>query len=373
MPVFDSRSFKAHEQVMFCNDAATGLKAIIAVHSTALGPAAGGTRFWDYKAAHKGAPADVAETRAEQDAVYDVLRLSRSMSYKNAMAGLRLGGGKSVIMGNPRKIATPELMRAFGRFLDRMGGCYYAAADVGTRPDMLKNASEVTSYVAGLDDGEFATGEPAPHTALGVFTGMQAALRHKFGKSDLNGLKVAVQGVGHVGLDLTRHLRAAGAEIYIADIVDSHIQAVLKDGPATVVTPDAIHACDVDIFAPCALGGIINAKSIPEITATIIAGAANNQLETESVGDTELMKRGILYAPDYVINAGGIISVEFEVHREKIEGNVRKNKVLRIGETLSNVFAESDKQGLATGIIANKIAEDIIQSASAKKLNADPE
>lgn len=368
MPVFDSRSFKDHEQVVFCADAETGLKAIIAVHSTACGPAAGGIRFWDYTAAHKHvAPGDIAETRAEQDAVYDVLRLSRGMSYKNAMAGLRLGGGKSVIIGNPKQIGTPDLMRAFGRFVDRLGGTYYAAEDVGTSPAMLAAAGEATSYVSGLDDGEFATGDPSPHTALGVFVSIKSAVAHRLGKQDLTSVHVAVQGVGHVGLYLVEHLLNAGAKVTITDIVASNIEAAQALGDVTVVDPKTIHAVDCDVFAPCALGGGLNPHTIPDIKASVIAGAANNQLEHEGIQDEDLRKRGILYAPDYVVNAGGIISVEAEVHQEKVTDAEREAKVLRIGDTLTKIFQASDLESRPTGAIANEMAEDIIAAKAAAK------
>lgn len=371
MPVFDSNSFKNHEQVVFCADAATGLKAIISVHSTALGPAGGGIRFWDYAAAHRQmAPSHIAEQRAEQDAIYDVLRLSRGMSYKNAMAGLRLGGGKSVIIGNPKELGTPELMRAFGRFIERLGGTYYAAEDVGTSPAMLAAAAETTSYVSGLDTGEFGTGDPSPHTALGVFVSIQAAVKHRLGKDDLNGVRVAVQGVGHVGLYLVEHLLKAGADVTVTDIVAANIEAAKSKGNVTVVEPGQIHAVDCDVFAPCALGGGLNPKTIPDIKAAIIAGAANNQLEQEGVQDEDLRQRGILYAPDYVVNAGGIISVEAEVHREKVTDAEREAKVRRIGNTLTTIFAASDHEARPTGVIANKMAEDIIAKAGEKKNQA---
>ncbi len=373
MPVFDSRSFKDHEQVVFCSDAATGLKAIIAVHSTALGPSAGGCRFWDYARSHRHSPADIAETRSEQDAVYDVLRLSRGMSFKNAMAGLRLGGGKSVIIGNPKQLGTPALMQAFGRYINRLGGSYYAAEDVGTTPAMMMDIQASTDYVSGLDGGEFGTGDPSPHTALGVFEGIKAAVQHRIGKDSLNGIKVAIQGVGHVGQYLADHLRTAGAELIITDIVDDHIQAVLDGGAATVVSPESIHSVDCDVFAPCALGGGLNDTTLPEIKASIIAGAANNQLETEGVHDEQLRQRGILYAPDYVINAGGIISVETEVYREPLDHAARRAKVCRIGETLTKVFKASDAESLPTGTIANAMAEDIISKANAAKMAAAAE
>ncbi len=368
MPVFDSRSYRDHEQIVFCADKETGLKAIIAVHSTALGPSGGGIRFWDYAAAHRHvAPGDIAETRGEEDAIYDVLRLSRGMSYKNALAGLRLGGGKSVIIGNPRQLGTPALMEAFGRYIQRLGGSYYAAEDVGTSPAMLASVAKSTNYVSGLDSGEFATGDPSPHTALGVFVSIQAAVKHRLGKTDLSGVHVAVQGVGHVGLYLVDHLIKAGARVTITDIVDSNIEAAKALGDVTVVEPIAIHGVDCDVFAPCALGGGLNPKTIPDIKATVIAGAANNQLEHEGVQDEDLRQRGILYAPDYVVNAGGIISVEAEVHREKVSNAEREAKVLRIGDTLATVFAASDRQGKPTGEVANKMAEDIIRKAGKRK------
>lgn len=374
MPVFDSRSFRDHEQVLFCSDAATGLKAIIAVHSTALGPATGGTRFWDYAATHKKmAPIDVADQRGEQDAVYDVLRLSRGMSYKNAMAGLRLGGGKSVIIGNPKELGSADLMRAFGRHINRLGGSYYAAEDVGTSPTMLAAANEATDFVCGLEGGDFGTGDPSPHTALGVFTGIQAAVRHKLGKNELTGVKVSVQGVGNVGRTLVKHLLDAGAVVSITDIVDANIEKTKAFGDVTVVPLDGVHAEDVDVFAPCALGGGLNSATIPEIKASIIAGAANNQLEREGVEDEELRQRGILYAPDYVINAGGIISVESEVYKETLDEAARQEKVLRIGDTLSKIFTASDNEKRPTGVIANEMAEDIIRRANEAKLAAAAE
>ena len=367
MSVFNSRSFKNHENVVFCSDDASGLKAIIAVHSTTLGPAAGGCRFWDYTAAHKHAPIDVADNRAEEDAIYDVLRLSRGMSYKNAMAGLRLGGGKAVIIGNPKNIASTELAHAFGRAIQRLGGAYYTAEDVGTSPSFLAHVAETCEYVSGLEAGPFATGDPSPHTAIGVYAGMKAAIKHKFNKDSLKGLHVAIQGVGNVGGYLAKYLQDDGATITIADINQDNINRVLANGPAEVVSTHDIHKTECDIFSPCALGGGLNDATLPEIKASIIAGAANNQLETEGVHDEELRQRDILYAPDYVINAGGIISIESEIYKESLNEANRKAKVLRIGETLTSIFKESDKQQRPTGIIANEMAENIIAKAKENK------
>lgn len=362
MPVFSTRAFNKHEQIVFCSDPLSGLKAIIAIHSTVLGPAVGGCRFWDYAAAHRNASLDVAEKRAEEDAIFDVLRLSRGMSYKNAMAGLRLGGGKSVIIGDPKTVKTPELLRSFGRHLNRLGGSYYTAEDVGTKPQDMAIIHETTDYVVGLESGEFATGDPSPHTATGVFHGLRAAVRHQLGREDLKGLKVAIQGVGNVGRGLADHLRAAGATIIIADIVKENIERTLASGPAEIVDPSAIHAVEADVFSPCALGGILNGKTIPEIRAKVIAGAANNQLDDEDADDRALMKRGILYAPDYVINAGGIISVESEVHREHLDDAARAAKVAHIADTLTEVFERAAREKAPTGHIANEIAEARIDS-----------
>lgn len=367
MPVFNSKSFKYHENVVLCSDQASGLKAIIAVHSTALGPAAGGCRFWDYSAVHKHAPNDVADERAEEDAIYDVLRLSRGMSYKNAMAGLRLGGGKAVIIGNPKTIATPELAHAFGRAVQRLGGAYHTAEDVGTSPAFLAHVAENCDYVSGLESGPFATGDPSPHTAIGVYEGMKSAVRHKLGKDNMKGIRVAIQGVGNVGGYLAKYLQDDGAIITIADINQDNIDNVLANGPATVVPTQQIHSVECDIFSPCALGGGLNDSSLPDIKASIIAGAANNQLETEGVHDEMLRQRGILYAPDYVINAGGIISIESEIYKETLNEANRLAKVLRIGETLTSIFRESDKQQRPTGIIANEMAENIIAKVKENK------
>jgi len=372
MPLFTTRAFNKHEQVVFCSDPATNLRAIIAVHSTALGPAVGGCRFWNYRAAHRLAPVDVADKRAEEDAIFDVLRLSRGMSYKNAMAGLRLGGGKSVIIGDPKR-ATPELLRAFGRYLDRLCGTYYTAEDVGTSLQIMKIIREATGYVVGLEDGDFATGDPSPHTAKGVFAGLKAAVRHKVGRDDLTGLTVAIQGVGNVGRYLAQHLRQAGAKLIIADIVDSNLEKVRSEGPVEVVSPDAIHAAEADVFAPCALGGGLNHRTIPEIKAKVIAGAANNMLDDEVNDDRALLDRGILYAPDYVINAGGIISVESEVYQEALVEEDRHRKVMKIGDTLTEVFQTSDQTGRPTGMIANELAEQRIAAARANRLEAAAE
>jgi len=370
MPVFSSRAFNKHEQVVFCSDPITGLRAIIAVHSTVLGPAVGGCRFWNYAAAHRNASLEFADRRTEEDAIFDVLRLSRGMSFKNAMAGLRLGGGKTVIIGDPQRDKTPELLSKFGEFLNRLGGSYYTAEDVGTSPKDMGQIHTTTKYVVGLETGEFATGDPSPHTAKGVFDGIKAAVRHRLKRDGVDGLTVAIQGVGHVGHDLANHLRAAGAKVVIADISKDNIERVLADGEAKVADPGQIHAVEAEVFAPCALGGVLNAKTIPEIRASVIAGAANNQLDDEVEDGKRLMERGILYAPDYVINAGGIISVESEVHRERMDEAQRNAKIAAIADTLLEVFEEADREKMPTGRIANQLAERRIEAKRQERLAA---
>lgn len=361
MSVFSTRAFNKHEQVVFCSDPTSGLRAIIAIHSTVLGPAVGGCRFWDYAAIHHNASPELANARAEEDAIFDVLRLSRGMSYKNAMAGLRLGGGKSIIMGDPRNAKNPALLRSFGAQINRLGGRYYTAEDMGIKPQDLELVHEQTDYVVGLESGDFATGDPSPHTALGVFVGIRAAVQYKLKREDLNGVTVAIQGVGNVGREVANQLRNAGAKIIISDIVRDNIERVLADGEATVVEGDQILTVDADVFAPCAMGGVLNSRTIPNLKAKVVAGSANNVLDDEISDGQELLKRGILYAPDYVINAGGIISVETEVHKEKLDHKARAAKIVRIGDTLKEVFAASDSKGRPTGLIANEIAEKRIE------------
>lgn len=367
MPIFSSRSFKDHEQIVFCSDKKTGLKAIIAVHSTALGPAAGGCRFWDYTAKYAGESASVASQKAEADAIDDVLRLSRGMSYKNAMAGLRLGGGKSVIIGDPRKISNADLASAFGAHVQKLGGTYFTAEDVGTSTSFMEQVHKTTDYVCGLENGPFATGDPSPHTALGVYVGMKAAAQHKFGNDSLKGKHIAIQGVGNVGRRLAQHLLSEGALLTIADINEDNINRVLTMGDVKVGDIRTIHTTDCDIFAPCALGGAIHDGSVNEFKAQIIAGAANNQLDVEGVHDEALRKRDILYCPDYVINAGGIIAIEAEIYKEHQSDQDREAMVRGIGGTLTNIFKESDATDLPTGVVANKIAEKIIADARTKK------
>ena len=346
MSVFSSPDFDDHEEVVFCRDAATGLNAIIAVHDTTLGAGLGGCRFWPYR--------DVDE------ALTDALRLSRGMTYKAALARTGRGGGKSVIIGDPRRIASPDLFRAMGRFVERLGGSYIIAEDVGTSPADMAFVAEETGYVAGLEGG---SGDPSPATALGVFTGIQAALEHQRGNDDLRDVTVAVQGLGHVGWDLCDQLHKAGARLIVSDMRDALMTAASRSFGATAVGTDAIHQVRADVFAPCALGAGLNDETIPALKATIVAGSANNQL-AEARHDAMLAERGILYAPDYVINAGGIINIAHE--GPDYDRGTAFAHVTRIGETLTDLFRRAEEEGLATGAMADRMAQEVLRTASAR-------
>ena len=340
--IFDAREFDAHEMVVFGHDAPTGLKAIIALHSTALGPAAGGCRMWPYA--------------SQAEAVTDVLRLSRGMSYKNAMAGLPFGGGKAVIIGDSRLLKTPELFAAFGRMVDSLRGRYVTAEDVGTTTADMAHVARATRYVSGLGrlPGQ-AGGDPAPKTALGVFLGLKAAVKFKLGRNDLAGLTVAVQGVGGVGYHLCGLLAAAGARLKVADVVPAAVARVAKEFGATQVPPVSVLEEEADVLAPCALGAILNNRSIARLRVPVIAGAANNQLARNEDGEA-LRAAGILYAPDYVINAGGIISVAREYYGgteaqvlEDLEG---------IPARLTEIFERARRDNCSTSEIADRMARE---------------
>jgi leucine dehydrogenase len=343
MEIFNMREFDAHELIVFGDDAATGLRAVIALHSTALGPAAGGCRMWPY-------PTLAA-------AVADVLRLSRGMSYKNAIAGLPFGGGKSVIIGDPQEQKTPELFEAFGRFVDSLGGRYVTAEDVGTTTADMASVARATRYVAGLGraPGE-AGGDPAPKTALGVHLGIKAAVRFKLGRSDLEGLSVAIQGLGGVGSHLARMLADEGARLKVADVLPAALRRVCDElGASTVATEDVL-AEDVDVLAPCALGALLNAQSIPRLRARIVAGAANNQLAQGQDGQS-LLAAGILYAPDYVINAGGIISVSREYRGGASEAQVLED-IGQIPLRLTEIFERARHENRTTNAVADEMARE---------------
>lgn len=335
------REFDDHELVVFGHDAPTGLRAIIAVHSTALGPAAGGCRMWPY--------AGTAE------AVADVLRLSHGMSYKNALAGLPFGGGKAVIIGEPRSTKTPALLEAFGRLVDSLGGRYITAEDVGTTIADMEQVARATRYVSGLGAaaGE-AGGDPGPKTALGVYLGIKAAVRFRLGRPELKGLTIAVQGVGGVGYHLCRLLAADGAQLCVADVRPGALQRACGEFGARAVAVEDVLALDVDVLAPCALGAVLNAQSIPRLRTRIVAGAANNQLAQGQDG-AALPAAGILYAPDYVINAGGIISVSHEYHGGGTEAQVIAD-IHAIPVRLTEIFERARRENRTTNAVADGMA-----------------
>ena len=338
--MFDHPDFDGHEGVHMFSDAESGLRAVIAVHNTARGPAAGGTRLWSY--------AD------PKDAVTDALRLSKAMSYKNAMAGLSLGGGKGVILRPETGFDRKALFEAYGRAVENVGGKYITAEDVGVSPEDMRIIKTQTDFVAGLDDGPAASGDPSPVTAEGVFRSIKVAVRHAMGLESLKGLRVAVQGLGHVGYGLCEHLHTVGVHLIVTDINKAALDKARAELGAVVVEPDAIHAVNADVYAPCALGGVISEATLPNIKASIIAGAANNQLASPEMGE-ECRQRGILYAPDYVVNAGGIINVAAEVSGT-YDPEWVKVKLDQLEITLKNIFSAASEQGLPTNIVADKLA-----------------
>ena len=348
MAAFDDSAFDNHERVIFCCDAATGLRAIIAIHSTVLGPAAGGTRLWAYE--------------SDEEALHDVLRLSQGMSYKNAMAGLKFGGGKAVIIKTPDFDGSAALYEKFGEYVDQLSGSYVTAEDVGMSVDIMEIVSRKTKYVSGLSKKEgHAGGDPSPKTSFGIFKGIEAAVKFQLGNDSVDGLTVAVQGVGHVGYYLCKYLTEAGAKVLVADIDDSRVQRVADEFGAVGVALDEILTQDADVVAPCALGAIINERSIPELRTTIIAGGANNQLETGADGQ-RLSDAGILFAPDYVINAGGIINVASEYYDDMDEDEVMQ-QVTAIGPRLAGIFAVARDSGKPTNVVADEQARKIIADA----------
>ncbi|MFQ5983068.1 MAG: Leu/Phe/Val dehydrogenase, partial [Woeseiaceae bacterium] len=338
-----------HERVVFCRDAATGLKAIIAIHSTALGPAAGGVRLWSYE--------------SDDAALHDVLRLSQGMSYKNAMAGLDFGGGKAVIIKTPDFVGSDALYEQFGEFVDKLHGDYITAEDVGMSEAIMALVARRTRYVTGLPQkGGQAGGDPSPKTAFGVFKGIEAAAKFKLGRDDIDGLTVAVQGVGNVGYHLCRYLVEAGTNLVVADIDDGRVQRACDEFGAVAAPSDEILYQDADVLAPCALGAILDEQSIPGLKASIVAGGANNQLKTQADGH-RLAEAGILYAPDYVINAGGIINVACE-YAGDVEDQKVDELVAAIGPRLMKIFEEAAASDRPTNAVADAQARKIIAEAS---------
>jgi leucine dehydrogenase len=348
MNIFDQLSLNQHEQIVYCNDHRSGLKAIIAVHNTNLGPALGGCRMYPYQ--------------SEQDALTDVLRLSRGMTYKAAVSGLNLGGGKSVIIGDPKKIASESLFRAFGRFINSLNGRYITAEDVGTTVRNMEWIRQETKYVTGIPTYFGGSGDPSPFTAHGTFVGMKAAVKKVKGSDSMAGIKVVIEGVGNVGYHLCKELHQVGAKVFVYDINPDQIQRVVKEFQVTPVKKEELYGLDVDVYSPCALGATVSDQTIQQFKCAIIAGAANNQLADDVKHGLVLAQKGILYAPDYVINAGGLINVYREIHGggekhvwDKIEG---------IYDTSMQIFARAETDNISTADAANKLGEERIKTVS---------
>ena len=343
MTVFSNMAFDQHEQVAFGHDRESGLRAIIAVHNTALGPAVGGCRMYPYA--------------GEADALYDVLRLSRGMTYKSALAGLPFGGGKSVILGDPQRDKSPALLHAMGEFVDSLGGCYIAAEDSGTGVDDIRAMSECTAYVSGLEEGAEHGGDPSPSTAYGVYLAIRTALQHRLGADSMQGLRVAIQGLGKVGFHLAGYLKADGAEVCGADVNADNLRRAVAVHGVRAVAPAALLSLEADVLAPCALGAVLTHDSIDALRVGIVAGAANNQLAGEQQAD-HLRDRGILYCPDFLINAGGII----DVYHQRIGSDkaVMREHVRRIEANLREILYRSDRAGRSPHRIAEELAEEYL-------------
>ena len=350
MEIFEKLKQGEYENLILCHDRDSGLKAVIAIHDTSLGPALGGCRMWNYS--------------TEEDAIIDVMRLAKAMTYKSAMAEIKHGGGKAVIIGDPYKDKNASLLKAFGKFVNRLNGLYITAEDVGIRPEDIEQISQTTSFTVGKPVSKGGSGSPSWATAFGVFNGIKACLKFVYGSENLTGIPIVIQGVGSVGYDLARYLAENRADLYISDIDKEKAKKIAHLLKTKVCDPDEIFDIDCTVFSPCALGGIINDETIPRLKCKIIAGAANNQLLEERHGEV-LHKKGVLYAPDYVINAGGLINVS-----EKLVGYSRDRvtgKVKRISDRLSHLFKVSKAGGISTLSAANRIAEQRIEEARLRK------
>lgn len=344
MEIFKYLEKYDYEQLVFCQDNQSGLKAIIAIHDTTLGPALGGTRMWTYA--------------SEEAAIEDALRLARGMTYKNAAAGLNLGGGKTVIIGDPRKDKSEALFRAFGRYVQGLNGRYITAEDVGTTVADMDLIHEETDFVTGISPAFGSSGNPSPVTAYGVYRGMKAAAKEAFGTDSLEGRVVAVQGVGNVAYTLCEYLHKEGAQLIVTDINKEAVNRAVEAFGARAVDPDDIYGVQCDIYAPCALGATINDDTIPQLKAKVIAGSANNQLKDTRHGDT-IHEMGIVYAPDYVINAGGVINVADELYGYNQERAMKK--VEQLYTTIEKVIEISKRDGIPTYVAADRMAEERIE------------
>ncbi len=345
-PVFGQISFDNHEQIVFCNDKESGLKAIIGIHNTVLGPALGGTRMWNYA--------------SEWEALNDVLRLSRGMTYKSAISGLDLGGGKAVIIGDSKKDKSPELIKAFAKYVHSLSGRYITAEDVGTTTPDMDLIHTITPHVTGISESLGGSGNPSPVTAYGVYCGLKAAVKFQSGSDDLSGKKVLVQGIGNVGETLVKHLVESNAIVYITDINAERVEEVAKKYNANIFTGEDLYSADVDVYAPCALGATINDDTINRIKAKVIAGAANNQLAVEQVHGKILKDKGIVYAPDFLINAGGIINVFGEIAKYGSDEAIRRTE--NIYNTTLDILNYAKEQNITSHQAAMMKAEQRIEA-----------
>ena len=348
MDILEIMSGQGYEQLVMFTDPGSGLKAIIAIHDTTLGPACGGTRIWPYE--------------SEKEAVRDALRLARAMTYKAAVADLPLGGGKAVIIADSHTQKTEALMRAYGRFIETLGGRYLATTDVGSTSRDMEYIHQETSYVVGMPTTAGGSGDTSVMTGLGVYMGIKACAKEVWGSDSLRGKKIAIQGFGKVAFNTVHHLLKEDAHITVTDVYDDALDRA-RDMGLKVVPPEKIYDVDCDIFSPCALGGVINGDTIPRLTARVVAGGANNQLLTDADGD-ELQRRGILYAPDYVINAGGIINLSAEIGMPYNPDRARE-KTERIYDTMARIIQISKREEIATAQVADRMAEDRLASVRA--------
>lgn len=339
--VFSNASFQEHEQVVFCNDEETGLKAIIGIHNTVLGPALGGTRMWTYK--------------NEFEALNDVLRLSRGMTFKSAISGLNLGGGKAVIIGDAKTQKTEDLMLKFGEFVDSLGGKYITAEDVGMATSDMDLIRTVTPHVTGLSEELGGRGNPSPVTAQGVLMGMKASAQFAYGSDSLEGKTIYVEGIGNVGFVLVEKLVTEGANVYISDINRERLELVRELYNVRIYEGNNLYAEEMDIYAPCALGATLNSDSIPHLKARIVAGSANNQLKNESLHGRMLKEKGIIYAPDFLINAGGLINVYAEIN--KFTDEEVNQQIENIYTTTLEILTKANNQGMTTYQAAHDIAQ----------------
>jgi leucine dehydrogenase len=349
--IFETLATSGHEQVVFCHNKDAGLRAIIAIHSTVLGPALGGLRMWPYK--------------SEQEALNDVLRLSRGMSYKNAVAGLNIGGGKAVIIGDPNKDKSEALFRAFGKFVDSLGGRYITAEDVGIDVNDMEYVLKETEFATGVHQVHGGSGDPSPFTAYGTIQGLLASLNVVYGNEEIGERSFAVQGLGHVGMEYLKLLRERGAKVYVTDINQQLVERAVNEFGAIAVGTEEIYDTDAEIYSPCALGGTVNEKTLPRLKCRIICGAANNQLASDAIGD-EVEKRGILYAPDYAVNAGGVMNVSLEIDGYNRERALRMMRTIYYN--LGRIFEISKRDGIPTYKAADRMAEERIVTIGKLKL-----